>query len=294
MCDNIGIMENQALEITTGMSKAAEILSGFESRRLGRIHDIVSEQRATIREKLLEGIDEDVDKHVQKTQLIQTRLTQIGDEYDRLEKKITVIANATTKNIQGSLRQLKKIETLISDRVEESIKLLRKLEAQNAEQTQSSIQYEEDLTAVEKWKTETEKRQEIASQYDAGLTKLRVEGQKPSPDYFARANLAFKELITARKRLEFYMNRVAKNRLSTSQKYESYVKKMEEIRSSYVSQMEHLSSQIEDLTTTHKEAFIKSNEERLLLGSDRTVDAIIQTFEKGYSQSTEKFDKDWN
>ena len=286
-------MENQALEITTGMSRAAEILSGFESRRLGRIHDIVSEQRATIREKLLEGIDEDVDKHVQKTQLIQTRLTQIGDDYDRLEKKITVVANATTKKIQGSMRQLGKIETLISARVEESIKLLRELEAQNSEQTQSAIQYEEDLSSVEKWKSETEKRQEVATQYDAGLSALRKEGKKPSPDYFARANLAFKELITARKRLEFYMNRVAKNRLSTSQKYESYVNKMEEIRSTYVSQMEQLSAQIQDLTTTHKDEFIKANEERLLLGSDRTVDAIIKTFEKGYNQSTEKFDKDW-
>lgn len=287
------IMENQALTITTGMSKAAEILSSFENRRLGRIHEIVSEQRATIREKLLEGIDEDVDKHVQKSNLVKTRLEQIGQDYEKLEKKITVVANETTKNIKNSLGQLKKIETLISARVEESTKLLRQLEIQNQEQTQSSIQYEEDLASVAKWKIEVEKRKENADKYDTGLSILRSEGKKPTPDYFARANLAFKELITASKRLEFYTQRVAKNRLSTSQKYEAYVEKMEEIRSTYVWQMEKLSEQIEDLTQTHKDTYVKANQERLLLGADKTVEAIVANFENGYTESTEKFDKDW-
>ena len=66
---------------------------------------------------------------------------------------------------------------------------------------------------------------------------------------------------------------------------------MQNLQSSYVSDMTRLTNMVETLTTTHKEELIKMNKERLTGTTHQTVDDIVNILGNSYNKDIEGFDE---
>ena len=188
-------MDNQKLTISEGIDRAKEVLTRFENKRLDRIHAIVAEQRATIRENLLEGIDDNVDKHVNKTNIVINRLDEIGTELNLLDKKIQTNVEKTSTQINRSINSLKQVEDLIGIRVQESINLLKDLETQNSDQTESNKQYQEDLNTLKNLEEELEEIHNLSNEYTKHIQQSKKENKQLTKAFLTEANTTFRKGI---------------------------------------------------------------------------------------------------
>jgi chromosome segregation ATPase len=185
--------EISMIQTATGTSRAAQILAELEAKRRGPINALIEKQRVTIREELLEGIDEDHDEYLVKGNKIIEQLNTAEKELEKVRKNALDHINKAKQELQGSITQIDDCIETVNAEMERLVERADRLRKLNDHEEQDYARQLEREKMREQLQNRLERSKTTIREITEEMKTLRAKKEEFPKDIESRAVEAYKD-----------------------------------------------------------------------------------------------------